>query len=346
MAKHIGLKTDQTFHSFAVSTSNEMAHAAAKAVAKNPGVNYNPLFLYGGVGVGKTHLVHAIGNQVLSKEPEARIIYCTGEDFTNQIIQAIQNRRTASFKEKYRGCRALLIDDIQFIAGKNSVQEEFFHTFNALVGNYSQIVMTSDRPPHEINLLEDRLRSRFEAGLVVDIQQPSFELRTAILLIKSKAKNIPLSMELAQMIAARVDSARKIEGLVTRILSEIELKGREVDHALIEELLHEEVRVRTSSLRLQPNDILTAVANHFKLKQALIRGQKRHKDVITARHLAMFLFKNELKMSYVEIGKWFGGRDHTSVMHGVHKINEESKSNSLLEQDLTTIKMSLLGNHT
>ncbi|MDR0463282.1 MAG: chromosomal replication initiator protein DnaA [Pseudomonadales bacterium] len=343
MAKHIGLKADNTFKSFAVSTSNEMAHAAAKAVAKNPGVNYNPLFLYGGVGVGKTHLMHAIGNKILNKEPEAKIIYCTGEDFTNEIIRAIQNKRTSAFKEKYRGCRALLIDDIQFIAGKNTVQEEFFHTFNALVNNYQQIIMTSDRPPHEINLLEDRLRSRFEAGLVVDIQQPSFELRTAILLIKTKARNINLSMELAQLIAARVDSARKIEGLIVRIQSEIELKGRTVNQELIEELLHEETKNRNISLRLNPNEILTAVANHFKLKQTLIKGQKRQKEVVLARHIAMFLFKNELKMSYVEIGKWFGGRDHTSVMHGVQKINQESMINANLDQDISTIKLTISG---
>ena len=344
-ARHIGLRPEFTFQTFAVSNSNDMAHSAALAVANKPGANYNPLFLYGNVGVGKTHLMHAIGNHVLSQEPEAKVVYCTCEEFTNEIILAMQKKglATHTFKEKYRNCKALLIDDIQFLSKTNSVQEEFFHTFNALVGRHSQIVMTSDRPPHEIPLLADRLRSRFEAGMVIDIQQPSFELRTAILLIKANSAQLQLPMELAQMVAARIDSTRKIEGFLTRLHSETELKGRLIDQALIERLLQDEKRTQIATVRQTPSEVLNAVANHFKIKQVVIKGLSRQKEIILARHIAMFLFKTELNLSYVEIGRWFGGRDHTSVMHGVNKIGQLLRPGSAIEQDLLAIKTTLAG---
>lgn len=343
LARSFGLREDFTFDTFAVSGTNEMAHAAAIAVSNKPGTNYNPLFLYGGVGVGKTHLMHAIANNILKQNPSFKVLYCTGEEFTNEIIRGITNKKMLGFKDKYRSCQVLLIDDIQFIAGKNAVQEEFFHTFNALVKRFSQIVLTSDRPPHEINLLEDRLQSRFEAGLVVDIQQPSFELRTAILLIKAVAANLSLPMDLAQMIAAQVDSARKIEGVIKRLTSEIELKGKEINQELIEGILKEEVREQRMLLRLNPADVLAVVANHFHLKQSVIRGQKRLKEVVLARHIAMFLFKTELNLSYVEIGKWFGSRDHTSAMHAIKKINSQLNTDESLAQEINAIRMSLAG---
>jgi chromosomal replication initiator protein DnaA len=236
-AQHIGLRSDYTFETFAVSTTNEMAHAAATAVSQRPGTAYNPLFLYGGVGVGKTHLMHAIAHNILKQSSTTKIIYCSGEEFTNEIVTAIRNKNALKFKDKYRNAQVLMIDDIQFIAGKNTVQEEFFHTFNALTQQAHQVILTSDRPPHEINLLEDRLRSRFEAGLMVDIQQPSFELRTAILLIKAKANHLSIPMEMAKHIASRVDSARKIEGLIKRLKSAIELQHKELSNELIESIL-------------------------------------------------------------------------------------------------------------
>jgi chromosomal replication initiator protein DnaA len=201
-ARNIGLRNDYTFETFAVSGTNELAHAAATAVSQRPGTAYNPLFIYGGVGVGKTHLMHAIGNNIIHNDPNTKIIYCTGEEFTNEIINAIKTKKAIGFKHKYRQAQVLLIDDVQFIAGKNTVQEEFFHTFNALTQQQSQVVLTSDKPPHEINLLEDRLRSRFEAGLMIDIGQPTFELRTAILLIKAQANNLNIPIQLAQTIAS------------------------------------------------------------------------------------------------------------------------------------------------
>lgn len=340
-ARKIGLRLDYTFKTFAVSTSNEMAHAAAVAVSSNPGTAYNPLFFYGGVGVGKTHLMHSVGHNILQKNPEASIIYCTGEEFTNEIVSAIQSKKALNFKSKYRNAQVLMIDDIQFIAGKNAVQEEFFHTFNALIKQSSQIILTSDRPPHEINLLEDRLRSRFEAGLMIDIQQPSFELRTAILLIKAQASHINIPMELAQIIASKVDSARKIEGIINQIKSEVELKHRTISSELIDDLLRFEVVKKRPAIRVNPDEVIKTVANHFRVKQIAIKGKRRTKDLVTARHVAMYFLREELKLPLEEIGRWFSNRDHTSVIHAIQKIEELIAEDDLIRQDISALRMSL-----
>ncbi len=340
-AKRIGLRPDYTFKTFAVSSSNEMAHAAATAVSSNPGSAYNPLFLYGGVGVGKTHLMHAIGHNILQQNPETNIIYRTGEEFTNEIVNAIQTKKAFDFKKKYRNSQIMMIDDIQFIAGKNTVQEEFFHTFNTLIKQSAQVILTSDRPPHEINLLEDRLRSRFEAGLMIDIQQPSFELRTAILLIKAQANNIDLPMELAQQIASKVDSARRIEGIVQQLRSEVELKKQEITPELIQRLVKSEMVPKAKVLRVKPQEVIKTVANHYRIKQSAIKGKRRTKEVVAARHAAMFVLKKELNMPLEEIGKWFSGRDHTSVLHAVNKIEQEISEEDLVRQDISAITTSL-----
>ncbi len=341
ISRKIGLRKDFTFETFAVSTTNEMAHAAATAVSNRPGVSYNPLFLYGGVGVGKTHLMHAIGNNILRNNQDAKIIYCTGEEFTNEIIQAIQKKQTNLFKGKYRKADVLLIDDIQFIAGKLSVQEEFFHTFNALTQQQSQIVLTSDRPPHEMTLLEDRLRSRFEAGLMIDIGQPSFELRTAIFLVKARAANLEIPINLAKEIASKVDSARKIEGIITSIRSEIELKGKSISPELISQLLETEVSEKRPAITATPSDVIKAVADHYKFKQSALKGQKRVKSLVTARHIAMFLLKTELDLPLVEIGRWFSGRDHTSVLHAVKKIEKDLHTDDLIKRDVSALRTTL-----
>lgn len=342
MAKNLGLRADFIFDTFAVSDSNEMPHMAALSVAKNPGINYNPLFLYGNVGVGKTHLMQAIGNYLLAKSPETKIIYCTGEDFTNAIIQAIYKKQTQDFREKYRGCDILLIDDIQFIAGKDAVQAEFFHTFNALVKSNKQIVLTSDRPPSEISLLEDRIRSRFEAGLNVDIQQPSFELRTAILLNKAATAKLPLPLELAQTIASRIDSARKLEGIISRLKSELELKNRTLDSELISEILGKQEQKEYASRKINPKEIISLVANYYHLKPKIITGVKRQKEIIRARHLAMFLLKSLINLSYSEIGQLFTNRDHTSVIHAVNKINQEANKNPHFQEEINSLQNLLL----
>jgi len=340
-ASRVGLREDYNFKTFAVSTTNEMAHAAATAVSNNPGEAYNPLFLYGGVGVGKTHLMQAIGNNILKQNPETNIIYSTGEEFTNEIVNAIQKKKAFDFKARYRNTKVLLVDDIQFIAGKNAVQEEFFHTFNALTKQGFQVILTSDRPPHEINLLESRLRSRFEAGLMIDIQQPSFELRTAILLIKSQANNLDLPMDLAQLISSKVDGARRIEGIVKLLRSEVELKGKTITEELIQSLLKTEAPMNRPIIRVKPQEVIKTVANHYRIKQSAVKGKRRTKDIVNARHVAMYLLRKELNMPLEEIGKWFSGRDHTSVLHAINKIEKEKAKEGLIKQDISALKMSL-----
>ncbi len=341
-AQRAGLRPDYTFDTFAVSTTNEMAHAAATAVSQQPGMAYNPLFLYGGVGVGKTHLMHAVAHNIITNDPDTSIIYCTGEEFTNEIVSAIQTKKALRFKDKFRTAQVLLLDDVQFIAGKNTVQEEFFHTFNALTAQARQIILTSDRPPHEINLLEERLRSRFEAGLMVDIQQPSFELRTAILLIKSQALHISLTMEMAQLIASKVDSARKIEGILTRIKSEVELKQREITSELIDEILRLESSAKQRKrLKVTPADVIKTVANHYHVKQNALRGKRRVQSLVKARHVAMYLLKEELHMPLTEIGRWFSNRDHTSALHATRKIEEHVTQDDMLRQEISALRMSL-----
>jgi len=342
-AGNVGLRSDYNFDTFAVSATNEMAHAAAVAVSQKPGSAYNPLFLYGGVGVGKTHLMHAIGNNIISQDPETKIIYCTGEEFTNEIVNAIRTKKAINFKNKYRHAQVFMIDDVQFIAGKDAVQEEFFHTFNALAQINHQIILTSDRPPHEINLLEARLRSRFEAGLIVDIGQPTFELRTAILLIKSAAAHLEIPMNLAQMIASKVDSARKIEGVIKQIKSAIELKNRVLNEELINEILKSENGHESNKkLRVKPQDVIKVVADHFHVKQVAVRGKSRMKDLVRARHVAMYLFCNELGVPLQETGKWFSNRDHTSVLHARDKITKDMALDEQLSQDVDALKMSLV----
>lgn len=344
--KQLGLNPNFTFESFAVSSTNEMAHAAAVAVAQNPGSAYNPLFFYGSVGVGKTHLMHAVGNNVLSNNLDTRVVYCTGEEFTNQIVQAIQTKQAASFKNKYRSAQVLLIDDVQFIAGKNTVQEEFFHTFNALIQQHHQVILTSDRHPQSISLLEDRLRSRFEAGLMIDIGQPSFELRTAILLLKSRQAKVDLSIDLAKRVAETMEGARQIEGFISLIKSEVELKGKEVNSFLIDQLLSNQPFARYSSqqnINTSPSEVIRVISKYFDIKQTELRGKSRQKNFVFARHLTMYILKEDLKLPLVEIGRWLANRDHTSVIHGLKRINQEIKYNEQLKNDIKAIRGSLSG---
>lgn len=337
------LRPDFTFDNFAVSTTNEMAHAAAIAVSKSPGTAYNPLFLHGGVGVGKTHLMQSVGQNILKDNANANIIYCAGEEFTNEIVAAIQNKKTMQFKERYRKVNVLLIDDIQFLAGKTSVQEEFFHTFNAVTQSGGQIIMTSDRPPHEITLLEDRLRSRFEAGLIIDIQQPTFELRTAIVLIKSEAKGIELTMEQAQQIASMVDNARRIEGVISQIHSQHSLMNKPVTLDLVRSILAKEESPSITNLHVKPKDIVKTVAAHYKVTTMQLCGPKRSRPLVDYRHVAMFLLYKDLGLPYIQIGQEFGGRDHTSIMHAVEKIETKLETSDELQTSLSAIRASLSG---
>jgi chromosomal replication initiator protein len=339
------LREDFSFDTFAVSGSNEMAHAAAQAVAKQPGQIYNPLFLWGNVGVGKTHIMQAIGNVILKTNPDTPLLYCMGEEFLNEIISAIRTKRTMEFKEKYRNLKVLLIDDIQFIAGKDTAQEEFFHTFNAITRAGGQVIMTSDRPPYDIHPLEERLRSRFEAGLTVDIQQPTFELRTAILLIKSQKRGMELPMEIAQMIASEVESARKLEGVLSKLHSTLFLTNQPLSKDLVRSVLGNESRPVVSRKKVKPGHIVRAVTSHYHVSPNTLRSGSRKKEYVLARHVAMYLLKSELDLPYTEIGSAFGGRDHSSVMHAVQKIEKEIAvgANPVLAQEVQAIRVSLAG---
>lgn len=343
IAQHrIGLNEEFTFDTFAVSTSNEMAHAAAVAVSKKLGDVYNPLFLYGGVGVGKTHLMQAIANSSLGQNPRTSMIYCAGEEFTNEIIDAIQQKKTREFKRKYRSVKGLFIDDIQFIAGKNTVQEEFFHTFNAVTKAGGQVVMTSDKPPHEINNLEDRLRSRFEAGLLIDIGDPSFELRTAILLIKAQQKRLSLPMDAAQAIAAHVDSARKLEGFLVRLATESRLRNKDITIEMVQALLGKRTEQPVSApILVRPSEIIKTTASHYGFQSKDLKGPRRMKNLVLSRQMAMYILRFDLKLPLTEIGEMFGNRDHTTVIHSVDKMTQLLTDSDSLRLDLSEVRKSL-----
>ncbi len=328
-----------TFENYAVSSSNQMAWAAAEAVAKEPGSAYNPLFVWGGVGVGKTHLMNAVGYSVLVKNSEANVLLCTGEEFTNDIVEGIRNKSTESFRNKYRKLKVLLIDDIQFIAGKDAVQEEFFHTFNALVNSGSQIIMTSDKPPEDIAKLEERLRSRFEAGLIVDIAPPDFELRCAIIQIKARERRMEIPMDMVQLIAGNIDSARKLEGFLVRLTTESNVSGGPITIELIERLLG---RAHSSDSELRTKatfgEVISAVSKYYSVGKRQLLGTSRSKPVALPRQVLMYLLRTHLELPLQEVGRLVGGRDHTTVMHAVDKITTLTSHSVNIREDIKGIK--------
>lgn len=341
----VGLKPSFTFDNFAVSSSNEVAHAAAKTAASKPGVVYHLVFIYGGVGVGKTHLMQAVGHEMLKKNPDAALVYCTGEEFTNEIIEAIRNKSTPGFRQKYRKARALFLDDVQFIAGKEKVQEEFFHTFNAVQKEGGQVILTSDRLPTEITGLEDRLRSRFEGGLTVDIQEPGFELRTAILLIKAQEMGIELPMKVAQVVAANVESTRKLEGTLMRLSSEVTTRKEPLTEELAMALLGKiNGEVEQLRQRLTPQQILKQVADFYQLKTTDLKGGRRLRAVALPRQIVMYLLKKELQLPFKEAGRFLGGRDHSTIIHGADKVGKLLGKSEQLRLDVTQIRKELYGN--
>ena len=327
-----------TFENFAVSSSNQMAHAAAEAVSQDLGSAYNPLFIWGGVGVGKTHLMVSVGNYVLRKDSEKKVLFCTGEDFTNDIVEGIRNKTTQAFRNKYRKLDLLLIDDIQFIAGKDTVQEEFFHTFNAVTSVGGQIILTSDRPPSEISKLEERLRSRFEAGLIVDVSPPDFELRSAITQIKAKEKGIDITSEQSQIIAANSESARKIEGILTRLLTEIHMKNIVVTNDLIESMFSKSLETSGKITRSSPDEVIDAVSKYFQIGKRLLLGESRARPIARPRQILMYLLRTHLGIPLEEIGRVVGRRDHTTVMHAVEKITELATIDVQIREDILKIK--------
>lgn len=329
------------FDNFAVSSSNQMAYAASSAVANSPGSSYNPLFLYGGVGVGKTHLMHAIGNVLVRKNPKIKVIFCMGEEFTNEIIEAIRGKSTGGFKRKYRSADLLLLDDIQFIAGKNTVQEEFFYTFNAIHQGGGQIVMTSDRPPHEIARLEERLRSRFEGGLIIDISPPDFELRTAILLIKAKQRGVELPIEVAKMMATNIADTRRLEGTLIRLITEAQTKKCLIDENLVRGVLGK-TKMTTQSKRMTAPEVMNIVASYYNLKSNQLKSEKRDKPISYPRQILYYILRVELGLPLMEIGSFLGGRDHTTIMYGVKKISNLLTIDEKIRGDILGIKERLV----
>ncbi|MBQ8954886.1 MAG: chromosomal replication initiator protein DnaA [Clostridia bacterium] len=321
------LNPKYTFDTFVVGASNRFAHAAALAVAELPADAYNPLFLYGGAGLGKTHLMHAIGHHIHRNNPNAKLLYITSENFTNQLINAITERTSQELRDRLRTVDVLMVDDIQFIAGKTATQEEFFHTFNELHGSGKQIIISSDRPPKEIPTLEERLRSRFEWGLIADIQKPDYETRIAILRKKAELEHIIVSDSVLHYIAEKIESnIRELEGSLTRINAMAQLSGGQITLDMAREAL-DRIMPAGETRAATPEGILKAVAEYFGVSEADILSQRRNREIAQARQVAMYLTREMTQLSTTRIGDLFGGRDHTTVMHACDKIGE------LIEKD-------------
>ena len=326
------------FSSFVVGNNSRFAHAAAKAVADAPGETYNPLFLYGGVGLGKTHLMHAVGHEVRSRFPSKRVLYLTSEQFMNEVIASIQNARQSELRMKYRTVDVLLIDDIQFLAGKDRTKEEFFHTFNALHEINKQIVISSDRPPKEIPTLEDRLRSRFEQGLLADIQPPDFETRLAILKSKLGTKAGLVSEEVLSFIAHKVQkNIRELEGALTRILAFSAIHQRQIGEAEAADLLTDIIPAGTRR-PLTIARIQEVVADYYQLTVEDMKSKRRDKHIVFPRQVAMYLVREETPSSLPAIGQAFGGRDHTTALHSIEKIMNELKEDERLRYEIQAIR--------
>lgn len=333
---------DYTFERFIVGSSNKFAHAAALAVSQRPAAENNPLFIYGNSGLGKTHLMYAIANVLRRTHPEYRIIYVKGEDFTNELITAIQEGNVQAFRNKYRMVDLLLLDDVQFIAGKERTQEEFFHTFNALYEAKKQIVLTSDRPPKEINTLEDRMKTRFEWGLLADIQPPDFETRIAIIRDKAVKMGVELPDDVSNYIAENIQAnIRQLEGAVKKIKAMHELMGERITVSLAENAI-DALRTENPGLNPTPERIMEAVANYFYIPVEQMISQNRSKDVAYPRQMAMYMIRQELESSFPDIAKIFK-RDHTTVMHACNKIEEERKNSRETEDVIKKLHNNIRG---
>ena len=336
------LNPKYTFDTFVVGSNNKFAHAASLAVAESPGEIYNPLFLYGGVGLGKTHLMHSVAHFILERNPSTKILYTTSEEFTNELIEAIRNGNNTAmtkFREKYRNIDVLLIDDIQFIIGKESTQEEFFHTFNALHSAKKQIIISSDKPPKDIQLLEDRLKSRFEWGIMADISNPDYETRLAILRKKAQLDNILIDDEILSTIATRIDSnIRELEGTLNKLIATASLTHSPITLEMAEKAINDIVSQKEKVISSE--FIQETVGKYFNINPKDLRGSKRSNDITFPRQIAMYLCRNVANMSLPQIGKDFGKRDHTTVMHACNKIEKdikESKETKLIVESVKNI---------
>ncbi len=332
------LNPKYTFKSFIVGSNNELAHAACQAVVKNPGTTYNPLFIYGGVGLGKTHLLQATGNEIAASNPLKKIKYLSSEKFTSEMIKAIQNHKTNGFKDYYRNVDVLIVDDVQFLAGKEKTQEEFFHTFNALYTLNKQIILSSDRPPKAIPTLEERLRSRFEGGMIADIGQPDLETRMAILRAKCKEKGFSAPREVLNYIASQIqNNIRELEGALNRVVAYCELNNTRPT-------LENTTTILASLIKPVPKktvnakQIIDAVSSFYNLSRDEILGKSRKKELVKPRQISMYLLREEVKSSYPYIGEVLGGRDHTTAIHACKKIEAEINNDDSLKQEINLIK--------
>jgi len=317
-----GLNPRYTFENFVVGNNNNFAQAAAMGVAENPGSKYNPLVFYSGSGLGKTHLMHAIGNQILQNNPDMSVLYVTSEQFTNQLINALKDQTTENFRNKYRNIDVLLIDDIQFIANKKSTQEEFFHTFNTLHDAGKQVVVSSDRPPKEIDLLDDRIRTRLEWGVTADIEKPDYETRLAILRQKAQLENIIVDDDILEAIATKVDTnIRELEGILTKLIAKASLQNSQITIDMAEKAISEVIQSKDKVISSQY--IQEVVGKYFNIDPQDLIGQKRSANITFPRQIAMYLCRNVANLSLPQIGKDFGNRDHSTVMHSVSKIEKE-----------------------
>ena len=337
-----GLNSKYTFDTFVVGNNNKFAQAAAMGVAENPGSKYNPFFIFGGVGLGKTHLMQAIGNEVLRNNPNASVLYVSSENFTNQLINALRDQSMDKFRDKYRNIDVLLIDDIQFIAGKKSTQEEFFNTFNALYDAQKQIILSSDRPPREIDLLDDRIKSRLEWGITADIQSPDYETRLAILRKKIQLESIIIDDEILSLIATKVDSnIRELEGIINKLIAKASLTETPITIEMAQKAIDD---IRGETKVISSAYIQDVVAKYYNISVNDLKGQKRSADVTFPRQIAMYLCRNVAQMSMPQIGRDFGNRDHSTVMHACDKIEKEMKTNETTKLIVESVKNLLLSN--
>lgn len=333
------LNPKYTLENFVVGLSNNVAFAAAQAVVQNPGTSYNPLFLYGGTGVGKTHLMLGIGNALLAKKNHLKVIYCSSENFMNDYVEAIQTHRMGELRRKYRAADILLVDDVQFFSGREGTQQEFFHTFNELQGKNSQMVITSDSPPQEIAKLEDRLKSRFAGGLMIDIQQPDFDTRVAILRAKCKQQSVILPEESLKLIASSLDSnTRELEGKLIQILQALKARNLSTDPENIASFLGQAPK---KSVIADHKRVLSIICSFFDVSLKDLTGPKRQKELVLPRHIAMYLLSEELRLTVEKIGQVLGGRDHTTIMHGRDKIKKLMNIDREVQRMLIEVKQQI-----
>ena len=341
-ANNSNLHPKYTFENLVVGNSNNFAFAAAQGIVKNPGLSYNPFFIWGGVGVGKTHLMQAIGHELLKKNPDLKIKYFSAETFGNELVNALKTKTMNQFKDKYRNLDCILVDDIQFIAGKEYTQEEFFHTFNALHMNGKQVILTSDRKPSEIDHLEDRLVSRFMGGLTVDIQLPDYEMRIAIISQKIEEKGIQITAEAVEFLANNIESnIREIEGKIQQItVQSLSQQTGEIDLVFVQNFFNpnQQSNKYNPTPKLNPRHIISICAKHFNIKTSDLCGKSRKKELVTARHITAYLLLTQINLPLEEVGHLLGGRDHTSIMHARDKIQNDFSTNPQTRQLINQIK--------